>query len=381
MWTGLCEALSCDPSAGMTLADFGRMYDMSGGDNDLGLDYMRLCEGLTITSSAGPVDRDTLLIVRVTGTEPSADGKDTLYVVQVTEEEDDYAVSINKYRYKDFQRFRKKLVALFPEIKNLEFTKRLETLDSWMSSCFQHPEARRSQLLCDFLSIDRAEQEIEIDFEGKEGEESRMMQTLSHIYNKIVEGVPGMQNAMEMGDEYKHQVKGPLRDRADALIRAQNMKAGAQGFVTSLGGLPFLPATIPANIIALLYVWIRMSAAIAHIGGHDVATEETKALVFLTILGGDAPDLTQIASNEKLVQVIIKRILFAFGRKSAGNVARKAVPIVAGFANAACKCLPSYAKYLTLLLCTTCVLLVPWKQILSHTPLNCRRCPVDQQHR
>jgi hypothetical protein len=73
-----------------------------------------------------------------------------------------------------------------------------------------------------------------------------------------------------------------------------------------------------------------MSAAIAHMGGHDVASDETKALVFLTILGGDVPDLPEDESNAKLIEIIIKRILFAFGKKTAGNVARKAVPIIAG---------------------------------------------------
>jgi hypothetical protein len=126
-----------------------------------------------------------------------------------------------------------------------------------------------------------------------------------------------------------------MRDRANALIRFQSGKAAGQGFVTSFGGLPFLPATIPANILSLFYIWIRMSAAIAHMGGHDIETEQTKALVFLTILGGDVPDLTQIGEGDAFTQMIIKRILVAFGRKTAGNVARKAIPIVAGFANAA----------------------------------------------
>jgi hypothetical protein len=157
-----------------------------------------------------------------------------------------------------------------------------------------------------------------------------MAKTLTHMYSKLVQGVPGMQTALDMAEEFRLKVHGTMRQRADALIRAQNMKAAGQGFITSLGGLPFLPATIPANILALFYVWIRMSAAIAHMGGHDVASDETKALVFLTILGGDVPDLPEDESNAKLIEIIIKRILFAFGKKTAGNVARKAVPIIAG---------------------------------------------------
>ena len=76
-----------------------------------------------------------------------------------------------------------------------------------------------------------------------------------------------------------------------------------------------------------MYLWIRMSAAIAHMGGEDIRTDETKALVFLTILGGDVPEMDRAGGEAALmIPLIVKRILFSFGRKSAGAVARKAVP-------------------------------------------------------
>ena len=55
-----------------------------------------------------------------------------------------------------------------------------------------------------------------------------------------------------------------------------------------------------------MYLWIRMSAAIAHLGGHDIHTQETKALVFLTILGGDTPDISD-DTLDLLIPLIIKR--------------------------------------------------------------------------
>ena len=51
-WAGVCGALGVEQGIGLALQDFKRMYEMTQGEgNDLRVDYMRLCEGLTITTS------------------------------------------------------------------------------------------------------------------------------------------------------------------------------------------------------------------------------------------------------------------------------------------------------------------------------------------
>ena len=110
-WAQICSALSVEPSTGMTLADFQRMYEMTRGEgNDIHIDYMRLCAGLRITASAAPISQHTPLLVRIarTETDQSSDGGD-LYVVEVTEEDDDYAISSSSYRFADFVALRKAL--------------------------------------------------------------------------------------------------------------------------------------------------------------------------------------------------------------------------------------------------------------------------------
>lgn len=91
MWAEVCDALGVDSAHGMSLSDFERMYDSStlGEVNDINVDYMRLCEGLRITTSSAPISYETPLIVRIARTERSDDGKEDLYVVEVMEEFDD----------------------------------------------------------------------------------------------------------------------------------------------------------------------------------------------------------------------------------------------------------------------------------------------------
>ena len=47
--------------------------------------------------------------------------------------------------------------------------------------------------------------------------------------------------------------------------------AGAQGFLTNVGGLITAAVAIPANITGLTLVQCRMIAGIAHLRGHDLA--------------------------------------------------------------------------------------------------------------
>lgn len=105
-----------------------------------------------------------------------------------------------------------------------------------------------------------------------------IMKTLDYCYEKAVNGFPGVETAQELADSYKND-NGTLVDKANSLIRWQITKAGTSGFITGLGGIITLPIAIPANIASVLYVQIRMVAAIAHLGGYDVKDDKVKALV------------------------------------------------------------------------------------------------------
>lgn len=177
------------------------------------------------------------------------------------------------------------------------------------------------------------------------------MQALDWAYEKAVNGVPGLDSASELAESYMSK-GGSLLEQSNSLIRWQNTKAGTSGFLTGLGGIITMPVTIPANITSVLYVQIRMIAAIAYIGGHDLNDDRVKSLVYACLAGNAAKDILKdigIVVGTKLTTNAIKnisgktiiainqkvgfRLLTKFGEKGAINLG-KAIPLVGGIIGA-----------------------------------------------
>jgi len=177
--------------------------------------------------------------------------------------------------------------------------------------------------------------------------QSKIMDALDWGYNKAVNGVPGLDSAQEMSENYLSG-DGTLHEKADSLIRWQISKAGTSGFLTGLGGIITMPVTIPANLASVMYVQIRMIAAIAHMGGHDLKNDKVKALIYACLAGNAAKDVLkdigivvgtklttqaiQNISGKTIVAINQKvgfRLLTKFGEKGAVNLG-KAIPLVGG---------------------------------------------------
>lgn len=177
--------------------------------------------------------------------------------------------------------------------------------------------------------------------------ETVIMKTLDYAYDKAVNGVSGFDSAQEMAENY--MAKGGKKiDMANSLIRWQNTKATTSGFLTGLPGVIAMPITIPTNIASVLYVQVRMIAALAHLGGHDVKDDKVKSLVYLCLAGNGAKDIIKdigIVIGKKVATQSVKnisgktitainqkvgfRLLTKFGEKGAINIG-KAIPILGG---------------------------------------------------
>lgn len=96
----------------------------------------------------------------------------------------------------------------------------------------------------------------------KDVTQSKAIQALEWAYDKAVNGISGLDSAEELADSYRDPSIS-VYEQASALIRWQNSKAAVSGFVTGLGGLLVLPVSLPANVASVLYVQVRMIAAIA----------------------------------------------------------------------------------------------------------------------
>ncbi len=181
--------------------------------------------------------------------------------------------------------------------------------------------------------------------------ESKIMDVLNWSYDKAVQGVAGLDSAYDLADAYLKQ-EGSLHAQVNSLIRWQNTKAGTSGFLTGLGGIITLPVAIPANVASVMYVQIRMIAAIAHMGGYNLNDDRVKSLVFLCLTGNAAKDILKdvgIVVGKKLAENAIKnisgktiiainkkvgfRLLTKFGEKGVINLG-KAIPLLGGVVGA-----------------------------------------------
>lgn len=110
-----------------------------------------------------------------------------------------------------------------------------------------------------------------------------MTRALEWAYAQAVNGVPGLGSAFDLVEEYDQ--KGvSFESNALGLVTWQCAKAGAAGFVSGIGGLLLLPATIPANLATVLFIQMRMILGIAHLAGLDIRDESVKTLVFLCLI-------------------------------------------------------------------------------------------------
>lgn len=96
-----------------------------------------------------------------------------------------------------------------------------------------------------------------------------------------------------------------------SLIRTHVALAGAQGFVTNLGGILTLPVALPANVGAVSLIQIHLIAAIAHVRGHDVHSETVRTAILLCLLGNSATQVLKKAGIEigqKFALTLIKKL-------------------------------------------------------------------------
>ena len=178
--------------------------------------------------------------------------------------------------------------------------------------------------------------------------EREMMNLLDVCYDKALQGVlPGEKSIEELAEDYL--AKTSSREKAiDKLIGYQTVLCGTNGFITGLGGLLVLPVAISANVAGVIYVQLRMIAAIAHINGYDIYSDQVRTIAYTCLTGSSAANILKnvgIKISEKMAinalkkvpgAIFIKinqqvgfRLVTKFGQKGLVNVI-KMMPLVGG---------------------------------------------------
>ena len=174
------------------------------------------------------------------------------------------------------------------------------------------------------------------------------MNALDWSYDKAINGgIPGMDTAIELAESYLHK-SGTIDEKVKNLIIWQNTKSATSGFLTGLGGIITLPVAIPTNITSIIFIQMRMVAAIAYMGGYDLKDDQVKSFVYACLAGNGAKDILKsagiqigrklaVSGIKKIPYAVIKninqavgfRLLTKFGQKGVINLG-KMVPLAGG---------------------------------------------------
>jgi len=167
--------------------------------------------------------------------------------------------------------------------------------------------------------------------------------------SRAIHGVGPLPGAAHAADKQLEEQRGDVDAAIHEVIENHVRYAGAQGFVTNLGGVVTAAVTIPANIAGLAMLQCRMVAGIAHLRGYDLDDPRVRNAVLACMLGEDtvrslvkkkklpAPPMaiaTAPAHDPKLDKVIAAEVTSELltkvaGKRVATTVARR-IPVVGG---------------------------------------------------
>ncbi|HEX7740492.1 MAG TPA: hypothetical protein VF426_12680 [Marmoricola sp.] len=175
---------------------------------------------------------------------------------------------------------------------------------------------------------------------------------IHQVLDKSINGVGRLPGAVA-GAEKRLAQHGDAEKAIHAVVESHVRYAGAQGFLTNLGGLATMTFTVPANITGLALVECHMVAEIVYLRGYDLDSPAVRSAILVSLLGEEEvlalirkkqlpgtpmeiatasvhdTDLTRGVANEVAAALIGR----AAGKRAAGVVARR-VPVVGGVVGA-----------------------------------------------
>ena len=106
--------------------------------------------------------------------------------------------------------------------------------------------------------------------------------------SRAIHGVGPLPPAAKAADKQLEEQHGDVEKAVHEVIENHVRYAGAQGFVTNVGGLATVAVTIPANVAGLALIQCRLVAGIAHLRGYDLADPRVRNAILACILGEDS---------------------------------------------------------------------------------------------
>lgn len=146
---------------------------------------------------------------------------------------------------------------------------------------------------------------------------------LNYTYSKVNSGFNQFDSTYQVVSDLRETTISDeeLIKKIIGLHRKHSLKVG---FISSMPGILFLPISIPANVLSLLFVQMRMTCCIALASGYNLDDERVKEIVFLCIAGNSASSVVNGVGNS-MSTYFLNKTGQSLGAKATRVVVQKGV--------------------------------------------------------
>ncbi len=177
--------------------------------------------------------------------------------------------------------------------------------------------------------------------------------TVRELLERAIDGLGPVPGAAQSGEKALRDAGFDTDAAISEVINSHVRLAGAQGFVTNLGGLVTMAVTAPANLAAVALVQCHLAATILYIRDYDLADPAVRDAVLVCLLDDDsrkalAKEAKTDVSPQALVQggqppavrkmiarAVVGELVAAIGGKRLAAFAAKRIPVLGGAVGAA----------------------------------------------
>ena len=116
--------------------------------------------------------------------------------------------------------------------------------------------------------------------------------------DKAIDGIGPLPSVAEYAGGRLAANGGDVEKTVKSVIKSHVSMAGAQGFITNLGGIAIAAATVPANVAGVTLVQCHLAASIAWLRGYDIEDPRVRNAILMVMLGKDS--VKDLIADKKL---------------------------------------------------------------------------------
>ena len=134
--------------------------------------------------------------------------------------------------------------------------------------------------------------------------------TLEWIADVGIKGMGVLPSAEAVAADHLSKTAS-VEDAINSVIAWRTAYAAGTGFTSGLGGIATMPMTIPAGLAASYALGANTAAAVAHLRGYNVHSDQVRTMVLLCLIGETGESILKTAGitvGTKLCQNVIKQI-------------------------------------------------------------------------